>query len=105
LVSANQLQGKKVVGLNGDAIGEVKDVEFGLDTWKITHLQMKLTDKAAVELGYKKTSGSMGPLSVTRGSKMVFMPIELISAVSDAITINKSLLEILEHQLVKKYSE
>ena len=104
LVSVNDLNGKKVVGLNGDAIGEVRDVEFDMQTWKITHLQLKLSDKAAVELGYKKTSGSVGPLSVTRGSNHVFMPVELISAVSDVITINKTLLEITQGQLLKKYS-
>jgi sporulation protein YlmC with PRC-barrel domain len=38
LVSANYLEGKKVVGLNGDAIGEVKDVEFDLTNWKVTNL-------------------------------------------------------------------
>jgi sporulation protein YlmC with PRC-barrel domain len=105
LVSANDLTGKKVVGLNGDSIGEVKDVEFDMTTWKITNLQLKLTEKAATELGYKKTSGSLGPLSVTHGSKTVFMPVELISAVSDVITINKTLLEITQGQLLKKYSE
>jgi sporulation protein YlmC with PRC-barrel domain len=105
LVSANILNGKKVVGVNGDAIGEVKDVEFDMETWKITNLLLKLSDKAAAELGYTKTSGSLGALSVTRGSKTVFMPVELISSISDVITINKTLLEIAQSQLLKKYSE
>ena len=105
LVSANDLTGKKVVGSNGDAIGEVKDVEFDMRTWKIHNLLLKLSEKAASELGYKKTTGSLGALSVTRGSKSVFMPVELISSISDVITVNKSLLEITEGQLVKKYSE
>ncbi len=105
LVSVNELTGKKVVGVNGDSIGDVKDVEFDMQTWKITHVLLKLTEKAAVEMGYRKTSGSMGPLSVNRGSNHVFMPVELISAISDVITINKTLLEITEGQLVKKYSE
>jgi sporulation protein YlmC with PRC-barrel domain len=105
LVSVNDLTGKKVVGVNGDAIGEVKDVEFDMTTWKITSLLLKLSEKAASELGYKKTTGSLGPLSLTHGSKSVFMPVELISAIGDVITINKTLLEITEGQLVKKYSE
>jgi sporulation protein YlmC with PRC-barrel domain len=105
LVSINELTGKKVVGVNGDAIGDVKDVEFDMQTWKITYLMLKLTDRAAVEMGYRKTSGSMGPLSVNRGNNHVFMPVGLISAISDVITINKTLLEITEGQLVKKYSE
>ncbi len=105
MVSVNDLTGKKVVGVNGDAIGEVKDVEFDLTTWRITSLLLKLTEKAATELGYKKTTGSLGPISMTHGSKSVFMPVELVSAIADVITINKTLLEITEGQLVKKYSE
>jgi len=105
LVSVNLLNGKKVVGVNGDAVGEVKDIEFDLPTWKITNLQLKLSDKAAVELGIRKTAGSMGPLSVTRGSNNVYMPVELIAAVSDVITINKTLFEVTQGQLVKKYSQ
>jgi sporulation protein YlmC with PRC-barrel domain len=105
LVSANDLAGKKVVSTNGDAIGEVKDVEFDMKTWRINELLLKLSEKAASELGYKKTTGSIGALNVTRGRKSVFMPVELISSISDVITINKSLLEITEGQLVKKYSE
>jgi sporulation protein YlmC with PRC-barrel domain len=101
----NDLTGKKVVGVNGDAIGEVKDVEFDMTTWRITSLLLKLTEKAAAELGYKKTTGSLGPISMTHGSKSVFMPVELVSAIADVITINKTLLEITEGQLVKKYSE
>ena len=105
MVSLNELTGKKVVSVNGDAIGEVKDVEFDINDWKITHLQIKLSDKAAVELGYKKTTGSVGRLSMTRGTNMVYMPISLISAVGDIITISKTLLEITEGQLVKRYNE
>ena len=105
LVSANVLTGKKVVGVNGDAIGEVKDVEFDMATWKINNLLLKLTDKAASELGYTKTSGTLGPLSMTHGSKSVFMPVELVSAIGDVITINKTLIEITEGQLLKKYSD
>lgn len=104
MVSVNELTGKKVVGVNGDSIGEVKDVEFDMHTWKITHVLLKLTEKAAVELGYKRTTGSMGPLNMSRGTNSVFMPVELISAISDTITINKSLIEITEGQLLKKYS-
>jgi sporulation protein YlmC with PRC-barrel domain len=105
LVSTNLLMGKKVVGLNGDSIGEVKDVDYDMVTWQITDLQLKLSDKGAMEFGIKKTAGSMGPVSVTRGSNMVYMPVNLISAVGDVITIKKSLFEITEGHLVKKYSE
>jgi sporulation protein YlmC with PRC-barrel domain len=105
LVSANDLTGKKVIALNGDSIGQVKDVEFDTRTWKINEILLKLSDKAATEIGYKKTSGTLGPLSLTRGNKSVYMPVAFISSISDVITIDKTLLEITEGQLVKKYSE
>jgi sporulation protein YlmC with PRC-barrel domain len=105
LVSANDLTGKKVIGLNGDSIGQVKDVEFDTKTWKIDNLLLKLSDKAASELGYKKTSGTLGPLSLSHGNKSVYMPVAFISSISDVITINKTLIEITEGQLVKRYSE
>jgi sporulation protein YlmC with PRC-barrel domain len=84
LVGADELNGKKVVSIKGDDIGEVKDVDFDITTWKITHLQLKLSTKAAVSLGYKKTIGSY----------MVCMPVELVASVGDVITINKTLLDI-----------
>lgn len=105
LVRMNDLKGKKVIGVNGDSIGEVKDVEFDLTTWKITSILLKLSDKAASELGYKKTSGSLGPLSLTHGGSSVYLPVEIISAISDIITINKTLVEITEDQLVKRAAE
>lgn len=105
LGSLNLLTGKKVVSVNGDAIGEVKDAEFDLTTWKISDLQLKLSDKAAVELGYKTHSGSLAGISRSKGTDTVYMPVELISAVGDVITINKSLIEIAKGKIVKKYSE
>ena len=105
LISTNELVGKKVVGLNGDAIGEVKDVEFDNSTWKINDLLVKLTGKAASELGFTKISHGLGAVNVTRGGKTVFMPVSLISSVGDMITVNKTLLEMTQGQLLKRYSE
>jgi sporulation protein YlmC with PRC-barrel domain len=94
LVSANELSGKKVVSLKGDEIGEVKDVDFDISKWQVTHLQMKLSSKAAVSLGYKKTIGSY----------TVCMPVEIISSVGDVVTINKTLLELAEGADIKECS-
>ena len=55
MVSADEVSGRKVISLKGDEIGEIKDVVFDLKNWKVTHLKMKLSNKAAVSLGYKKT--------------------------------------------------
>jgi sporulation protein YlmC with PRC-barrel domain len=86
LVSAIELAGKRVVSLKGDEIGEIKDVDFDITKWQVTHLQMKLSNRAAVSLGYKKTIGSYS----------VCMPVEIITSVGDVITINKTLLELAE---------
>ncbi len=104
LISTNELVGKKVVGVNGDAIGEVKDVEFDNNTWKISDLLVKLTDKAASELGFIRISGGLGPVTMTRGSKTVFMPVDLVASIRDIITVNKTLMEITQGQLLKRYS-
>ena len=105
MVSANLISGKKVVATNGDAIGEVKDADFDTDTWKITSLLLRLTDKAASELGYTRPSGNLGSFSMSRGSKSVFMPVELVNAIGDVVTINKSLIELGEGQYLKRSSE
>jgi len=104
LVRANDLTGKKVIGLNGDSIGEVKDVEFDTKTWKVNDILLKLTDKAATEIGIKN-SRNLGPLSLNQGNKSVYMPVAYISSISDVITINKTLLEITEGHLVKRHAE
>jgi sporulation protein YlmC with PRC-barrel domain len=104
LVSANAISGKKVIGMNGDAIGEVKDTEFDSSTWRIKSLLLRLTDKAATELGYTRTSGSVGSISMRRGNKTVFMPVELVASIGDVITVNKTLIEIEQGQFLKRYS-
>lgn len=84
MVNADELVGKRVVSLKGDEIGKITDIQFDRKNWQITHLQMKLTNKAAVSLGLKKTIGSY----------TVCMPVELVSSIGDVITISKTLLDI-----------
>lgn len=92
MVNADELVGKRVVSLKGDAIGRVTDVQFDIKNWQITHLQMKLTNKAAVSLGFKKTIGSY----------TVCMPVELIASIGDVITISKTLLDIASGTDIKE---
>lgn len=104
MVSAHAITGKKVIGVNGDAIGEVKDTEFDSSSWRIKSLLLELTDKAATELGYTRTSGSVGSLSLKRGNRTVFMPVELVASIGDVITVNKTLIEIEQGQFLKRYA-
>jgi sporulation protein YlmC with PRC-barrel domain len=84
LVSVDKLVGKKVITSKAYILGEVKGAEADVENWQITHLQVKLTDKAATDLGFKKRF---------RGST-VCMPVALVSAVGEVVTIDKSLDEL-----------
>lgn len=79
-----KLVGTKVITAKAYILGEVKGAEADIDTWRITHLQVKLADKAATDLGFKKRFRS----------SMVCMPVTLISAVGEFVTIGKSLDEL-----------
>jgi sporulation protein YlmC with PRC-barrel domain len=92
MVSADEVSGRKVISLKGDEIGKIKDVVFDYKSWKVTHLKMKLSNKAAVSLGYKKTIGSYD----------VCMPVDVVSSVGDAVTINKTLLDLIATAEVKE---
>jgi sporulation protein YlmC with PRC-barrel domain len=92
LVSADEVSGKKVVSVKGDEIGQIKDVQFNMNNWTVTHMVIKLSNRAAVSLGYKKTIGSYN----------VCMPVNLISSVGDVVTINKTLLELIESAEIKE---
>jgi sporulation protein YlmC with PRC-barrel domain len=84
LVSVESLVGKKVITAKAYILGEVKGAEADVNNWRITHLQVKLTDKAATDLGFKKRFRS----------STICMPVSLISAVGEVVTIEKSLDEL-----------
>jgi sporulation protein YlmC with PRC-barrel domain len=67
----------------------VKDTEFDSTSWRIKSLLLELSDKAATELGYTRTAGSLGALSMKRGHRTVFMPVDLVASIGDVITVNK----------------
>ena len=99
LVRLKMLVGKKVVGVNGESIGEVKDVEFDTTTWKITDIELKLGDKAAMMLGLKGSGRNFGGLRST-GTDTAYMPVEIISSIGDVVTVNKSLNDMTEGHLI-----
>ncbi len=78
LVSVNSLSGKNVIGAGGTIIGEVVGAEVSTSTWQISTLQVKLSATASESLGFKKRFRS----------STVCMPVSLVSAVGDVITIN-----------------
>ena len=84
LVSFGKLIGKKVITAKTYTLGEVKGAETDTNYWKITHLHVKLTDEAATDFIFKKRFRS----------STVCMPVSLVKAVGDFITIDKSLEEL-----------
>jgi len=95
LVSVEKLNGKKVIGAKAFALGEVKGIEVDTDNWEVTHLHVKLTDEAATELGFKKRFRS----------SVVCMPVTLIKAVGDVVTIDKSVEELRKSREIVECKE
>ena len=84
MVNVDSLSGKNVIGASGIILGEVTGAEVNTSTWQLTHLNIKLSNQASEDLGFKKRFGS----------STVCMPVSLISAVGDVITINRTLDEL-----------
>jgi sporulation protein YlmC with PRC-barrel domain len=84
LVSFKKIVGLKVITSKAYTLGEVKGFEVDIDNWTITHLQVKLTTEAAIQLCFKKR--------LRRST--VCMPIGLIKAVGEFVTIDRSIDEL-----------
>ncbi len=84
VVGIDKLVGMKVITAKAYIFGEVNGAEVDVDNWRITHLHVKLTDKAAIDLGFKKRFRS----------STVCMPVTLINEVGEVVTIDKSLEEL-----------
>jgi sporulation protein YlmC with PRC-barrel domain len=95
LVSIDKISGKNVIGQGGYDLGEVKGAEINTSTWNVTHLQVKLSSKASDELGFKKRFRS----------STVCMPISLVTAVGDVVTIGKSLNELSNNPEITECQE
>jgi sporulation protein YlmC with PRC-barrel domain len=77
--------GKRVIGSNTYMLGEVASADIDTGKWQVTHLHVSLADDAIRELGYKK---------LFTGSVIVCLPVSLIQAVGDVITLNKGIDEL-----------
>jgi sporulation protein YlmC with PRC-barrel domain len=80
LVNVIGWRGKKIIDSKGNIVGEVEAVDLDLEKWIITGLQVGLTNESALEAGFKRPS---------LGRIIVVVPMELISAIGDAITIKE----------------
>jgi sporulation protein YlmC with PRC-barrel domain len=93
LISFEALLDKKVVGAGGYILGEVQGVSIDTKMWQISQLQIKLTDNAAQELGYKKRFGD----------SVVNMPVTMVQAVGDVINVSASLKELGQNKILTEF--
>jgi sporulation protein YlmC with PRC-barrel domain len=83
LVNVNLLLGKSVVAEDARLVGVVTGVEVELmPKWEVTHLHVSLTEETTRELGYKKPF---------LGSVDVILPISIVKAVGDLISLDKKI--------------
>jgi sporulation protein YlmC with PRC-barrel domain len=86
LVKADRLSGKKVIGANGNVIGEVSGVELDLTEWRVTSLYVDLSDNAAKELGISTSFWS---------ATSICLPVTIVNQIGDVITITKNTSELI----------
>jgi sporulation protein YlmC with PRC-barrel domain len=85
LTSVSELMGKKVIGASALTLGEVEGAEVETKNWQITHLQVKLTSEATERFGFKKPMIS---------HLVVLLPVTIVKAVGDVISLDKSIEEL-----------
>ncbi len=85
MTSVSELNGKKVIGAGAFTLGEVEGAEFEIKNWQITHLQVKLNSEATERFGFKK------PLL---GHMVVLLPVSIIKAVGDVVSLGNSIEEL-----------
>jgi sporulation protein YlmC with PRC-barrel domain len=84
LVGIDELLGKSVIGTWGYYIGEVIGLDIETITWKVTHLQLKLSNITAKEIGVKK--GFKAPT--------IRIPTSFVDKIGVVITLNQSIVDL-----------
>ncbi len=84
LINIDDVLGKTVIGAAGNHIGEVNNIDIEANTWQITHLHVKLSNKAAKEFGLKKTLKSSN----------IRIPTSSVNDIGVIITLNLSLIDL-----------
>ena len=83
-----KLVGKQVFSSDARSVGEVGGVYVEPNSWKITHLAVDLDDDAIDVFEFKKPRTSLFSMV------SVCLPIEIVQAVGDVVTLNKTLDEL-----------
>jgi len=86
MIKAGALIGKKVITTDSFRVGEVSGVEMDPDRWKITHIDVSLTNEATNELGFKKPF---------MGHIIILVPVKLIKGFGDVVTLKATREELI----------
>jgi sporulation protein YlmC with PRC-barrel domain len=81
----SELEGKKVITPGAKKIGIVAGITIDCSEWKVTHLRIELTDKIVEILGYRKPF---------LGHVEILLPVDVVKAVADIITLDKKVDEL-----------
>ena len=81
------LNGKKVVGTEGNILGEVDGIDIDLSIWQATAFYVSLSDEATKNLRFKKPF-----ISKIR----VCLPTNFVKAVGDVITLKEPIRNLEE---------
>lgn len=87
MMRPGELEGKSVITPDAKLVGTVSGVEIDVLQWKVTHLRVELTNELVQTLGYKKPF--LGHVEIP-------LPVEVVKAIADVVSLNKKFSELKE---------
>lgn len=95
VISFENIVGLKVLTSEAFSLGVVKGGLVDTEKWSIKYLHIKINDEAATRLGFKKRFRS----------STVCMPVNMVVAIGDFVTIGRSLGQLSESQEITECKE
>ena len=95
MINFEKIIGLQVITIEAHILGEVKGARVDTNTWEIKYLNVKLADNAANRLGMKKRFGS----------PTISIPVSMIQACGDVVSVNKSLEQLENAKEIVEYKE
>jgi sporulation protein YlmC with PRC-barrel domain len=80
--SSVDLRGKKVIGAKGNTLGVIEGFDVEPGSWKVTGLEVGLTDDAATKLGFRRPFLS---------KIIVVVPSRIVSSVGNFVTLDQDI--------------
>ena len=84
---SRELEGKEIIDAKADKFGKISGIEIDCSKWRVTHLHIELDDDIAKLWGYKKPF---------LAHLQVLIPVSVVAAVRDVVSLKKSLQQIKE---------